>query len=187
MLFHYPCRLDELTDSISLNIGPQSGLRNSSILLASLNAEVKAGLNLTYGAFSSKTVDFHVFASNNEVSHHAERLDHNEAALLDMWLLSYAQTLIVTPSSTFGNIPRALGGSDDTYILDKVDGCTKSRALDPCYQVPPDNIRCAPIDGARGQVGSVESLFGVLSNCDENFEAGGLQVSSIIFMRSRHQ
>jgi hypothetical protein len=147
---------------------------------------VKAGLNLTYGVFSSKAVNFHVFASNNEV---AERPDHNEAALLDMWLLSYAQTLIITPASTFGNIPRALGGSGDTWILDKVDGCTKSRALDPCYQVPPGDFRCAPIDGleARGQVESVEFLSGVLSNCDENFERGGLQVSSNIFRRSRHQ
>lgn len=139
---------------------------------------MKAELNKSYGLHVNAYdgVSFHVFSSNSECEEDPERLDHNEAALLDMWLLSYSQSLLTSPHSTFGYIPKALGGAE-TWVLNDLDGCIKSRTSDPCYQIPPSDIRCPPLlDGEEAweDVKHRESLVGTMSKCEDFDHMGNL-------------
>lgn len=169
------CRLDELHDRGEASVRLFDGLTDRSIFIGSLEAGVKSGVHSVYSTSKSKPVQFHVFETNNDTIDDYNIRDHTEKALVDIWLLSYAQTLIVTPTSTYGHVAMALGNTE-TWVLDRepLDGCSKARSLEPCLQVLPTVYRneLAGKAESSGRVGFQKSLFGVVSECND--QPGGL-------------
>ena len=168
-------RLDELTDTGKANIRLIHGLTNRSIFVGTLEDGVKTGMHSVYGASESRPVQVHVFETNNDTVDDYQSHDHKESALVDIWLLSYAQTLILSPSSTYGYIAMALGNTE-TWVLDRepLDGCSKARSREPCYHVPPVGYDTELAEKAKsdGRLGFPSFLSGVVSMCNDQW--GGL-------------
>lgn len=170
------CRLDELTDQGQADFRLSTGLTNRSIFIGSLEAGVKTGVHSVYGTSGDTHVRFHVFETNNDTVDDFGCREHKEKALVDLWLMSYAQTLIVSPTSTYGHVAMALGNTE-TWVLDKepLDGCSKARSQEPCFQVIPYSLYDYEVAGKAKpdeRLGFYRSLFGVVSKCNDQY--GGL-------------
>lgn len=166
------CRLEEFSDNGEANIRLVNGLTNRSIFVGTLEAGVKTGVHSVYGTSGSEHVRFHVFESNNDTREDYGLRDHKKMALVDIWLLSYVQTLIVSPGSTYGQSAMTLGNTE-TWILDRepLDGCSKARAREPCYQhIPPAyDHQLAEKEESDGRLGFLRSLSGVVSMCNDQY------------------
>ncbi len=144
---------------------------NSSVFVATLNADVQERLRTSYTA-RDEHLKFHVFSTTEDAP---EPPGWWEMALSDIWLLSYSQTLVTSPGSTFGYAAKALSGRE-VWVLDQIGGCRKARTHELCYQVPAGWVTCASENGVDSwAVNEIESLYGVVARCADT---GGLVLVS---------
>lgn len=85
-------------------------------------------------------------------------LSHNEDAIIDMWLLSFSDDLMVSRSSTFGYISSALMGKSPIFLNGLLfneeeeknqnsEDCSFAVTPEPCFHQPPWKVEC-PSDPA---------------------------------------
>lgn len=109
--------------------------------------------------------DIHVFAAFHEEKQATHVRSHNERALADVWLLSYAETLIVTPMSTYGYLAYALSNAD-VWLLGE-GGCSRM-SREPCYHFPPRAVQCRTRVGIRSVFNATDRNQSSTMVCEDN-------------------
>ncbi|GAQ85034.1 fucosyltransferase [Klebsormidium nitens] len=119
------------------------------VMVASLLSEtIVKDLQEAYNA-SLETRHVDIYTVSHEGSQQTNTRSHDQKALADVWLLGYADTLMITRGSTFGYIARAIGDSR-AWLIDHDSatsemGCVESATAEPCYHFPPQAVACGPL------------------------------------------
>eukprot|EP00250_Pteridium_aquilinum_P008776 c18200_g1_i1 orf=509-2377(-) len=129
-----------------------------SVLVTSLRAEYRDNLALEYANHPNEDgSDVDVMAASNEGWQKTGDSDHDAKAIMDIWLLSFAHDLVITPFSTFGSTASGLAGIVPllfiNYGQDKVlePACGRTNAGGPCFIVYPNNQPC-DLDPPRASI-----------------------------------
>ncbi|KAJ7559360.1 hypothetical protein O6H91_04G081600 [Diphasiastrum complanatum] len=96
-------------------------------------------------------------------------LEEDKQALAEMLLLSYADDLIVTPTSTFGGVAQGYGALIPWFInfnsenKTKAPNCLRGQTVDVCYQMGPEVYNCPHDPDTNGK--SISSEVPYIQRC----------------------
>ncbi|KAJ7547631.1 hypothetical protein O6H91_08G096000 [Diphasiastrum complanatum] len=96
-------------------------------------------------------------------------LEEDKKALMEMLLLSYADDLIVTPTSTFGGVAQAYGALIPWFInfntenRTEAPNCLRGQTVDVCYQKGPEIYHCPHDPDTNGK--SITSEVPYIQRC----------------------
>lgn len=126
------------------------GTKSISVLVASLHEIFYKGIREFY--LNHPTTDGHhvgVYTASHEEDQVLKSLDHDKKALVDMYLLSFSDTLVTSAWSTFGYVAQGISGVTP-WIFTKLDSaatveevirkqghCFHGVSIEPCFHSAP--------------------------------------------------
>ncbi|KAH7422343.1 hypothetical protein KP509_12G004400 [Ceratopteris richardii] len=120
-----------------------------SVLVASLRGEYRDELAREYATHTNVgDLSVDVVAASTELWQRTGDAQHDEKAIIDIWLLSFMHDLVTTPFSTFGSTASGMAGIVpllfNHYGEDKVNepACARTNAGGPCFIVYPRDQPC---------------------------------------------
>lgn len=119
-----------------------------SVLVASLHEIFYKGLR---GYYRNHTIadgqQLGVYTASHEEEQYLKSVDHDKKALVDMYLLSFSDTLVTSAWSTFGYVSQGISGAT-SWILTKIEDeevafakqqgqCIHASSIEPCFHAAP--------------------------------------------------
>ncbi|XP_062207234.1 probable fucosyltransferase 8 [Phragmites australis] len=121
---------------------------SKAILVASLYADYYERIRSTYYEHAAKGgVRVGVFQPSHEERQATGKLEHNQKALTEIYLLSFSEVLLTSGMSTFGYMSSSLAGLRPTVLhtafhhkVPKTP-CMRAVSMEPCNLTPP-SVKC---------------------------------------------
>ncbi|KAG6470906.1 fucosyltransferase 2-like [Zingiber officinale] len=126
-------------DTKDVALSNLTGMNPKAVLVASLSSGYFERLRDMYYEHAAVTREvIGVYQPSHEERQHTEKLNHNMKALAEIYLLSFSDSLITSPFSTFGYVAQGLGGIRP-WLLVRHDNnlCLQSLTMEPCFHFPP--------------------------------------------------
>ncbi|KAG6473320.1 hypothetical protein ZIOFF_067235 [Zingiber officinale] len=117
-----------------------TGAKPKAVLVTSLSNGYFERLRDMYYEHATVTGEvIGVYQPSHEERQHTEKLNHNMKALAEIYLLSFSDSLVTSPFSTFGYVAQGLGGTRPWMLVkhDKDNLCLQSLTMEPCFHFPP--------------------------------------------------
>lgn len=145
-----------------------------AVMVASLRSEYQQDLAADFANFTNSEGSLvNVFTASQEGSQKTGDRDHDEKAIIDIWLLSFMHDMVITPFSTFGSCASGLAGTIPllfmNYEQDKLNepACGRSNVAGPCFIKYPWNRPCY-LDPARSSIFDPGFMLPEIKYCDLN-------------------
>lgn len=145
-----------------------------SVLVTSLRAEYRDNLALRYANhWNADNLNVDVLSASHEGFQKTGDTEHDSKAVIDIWLLSFAHDLVITPFSTFGSTASGMAGIVpllfNNYGEDKVSepACARTNAGGPCFIVFPRNQPC-DLDPPRSSIFDPDLMVPEVKFCHYN-------------------
>ncbi|KAH7422340.1 hypothetical protein KP509_12G004300 [Ceratopteris richardii] len=144
------------------------------VLVASLRGEYRDELAREYATHANMgDLSVEVISASAELSQRTGDAQHDEKAIMDMWLLSFMHDLVTTPKSTFGSTASGMAGIVPllfvNYGEDKVTelACGRTNAGGPCFIVYPIDQPC-DLDPPSCSIGDPDKKVPEVRLCNFN-------------------
>ncbi|CAL1377056.1 unnamed protein product [Linum trigynum] len=146
----------------------------TAVLITSLYPQFYQNLSTMYSnkqTVSGEVIKF--YQPSHEGKQRFEDGEHNMKALVEIYLLSMCEKLVISADSTFGYAAQGLGANRAWILLRPGygfrDSCVRDLSVEPCFQWPPPSRNCI---GDRNNSGSsrhddVTENVAYLKHCED--------------------
>nr|CAB3451781.1 unnamed protein product [Digitaria exilis] len=145
-----------------------AGNSTTAIFIASLYADYYERLKTRYQAAAGSSSKVGVFQRTHEEQQATEKLEHNQRALAEIFLLSLSEEMVTSGMSTFGYVSSSIAGIRPAILLPAHDHmvpappCRRAVSMEPCNLTPPRGVTCS-----RGMAVDGEDVARHLKVCED--------------------
>lgn len=145
-----------------------------AVLMTALNREYHENLTAFFVQYANEEYkEVMVVSPSNEEKQQFGVLDHDQKAMVEMWLLSFTDDIISSPRSTFGHVAHGLAGITPVVFrswgLDEEKLphplCSRTNLPGPCFIDHPEQMRCLMDPPDSSGVGDVDNSFPEIKHC----------------------
>ncbi|KAH7443266.1 hypothetical protein KP509_02G027700 [Ceratopteris richardii] len=149
-----------------------------SVLVSSLREEYRDDLAKEYHSHPNvENLTVNVVSASSEHLQQTGDVLHDRKAIIDIWLLSFMDDLVITPRSTFGSTASGMAGIVPLVFIhygnDNVNepACGRTNAVGPCFIIFPREQPC-DLDLPRSSIFDPAQKVPEVKFCDFNLGLG---------------